>query len=104
MHPEVEWHSSGAFPGLDPVYHGPDDVHRWWRSAKEPFESWTIDIERHEEVGEKLVVLVTFHAVGKESGVTVDQPFGQLWEFEGSVIRRFWAYRTWDEAMAAAVG
>jgi hypothetical protein len=102
MHPEVEWHSSGAFPGLEPVYYGTDDVERWWRTVKEPFESWTIDIEEHAEVGGKLATRVRFNAVGRESGVTVDLPFGQVWEIEGGVLLRFAAYPSWEEALAAA--
>ena len=104
LHPDVEWHSSGRFPGLEPVYHGPDGVRDWWVAVKEPFEEWTIELERVREVEGWLVAEVRFHAVGKESGVAVDLPFAHVFEFEGELIRRYWSEDSVERALAAARG
>jgi ketosteroid isomerase-like protein len=100
LHPDVEWHSSGAFPGLEPVYHGHEGVAKWYRTLREPFETFTIEPLEFTEHGDALVVDVTFHAVGKESGVEVRLPFAHVFWFEGDLIRRYASYRTLDEALA----
>jgi ketosteroid isomerase-like protein len=102
LHPDVDWHSSGHFPGLDPVRSGPDEVGKWWSALREPFDEWTIDVEEIRAVGERIVAFVCFHAVGKESGVRVNLPFSHVWEFEGEVVRRYWAFASADDALAAA--
>ena len=104
LHPDVEWHSSGRFPGLEPVYHGRDGVRDWWHALREPFEEWTIDLEQVHEVDGRLVAEVRFHAVGKESGVAVDLPFAHVFELDGDLIRRYWSYDSVEKALAAARG
>jgi ketosteroid isomerase-like protein len=102
MHPDVHWYSSGAFPGLDPVYVGPDRVAVWWRDFQDPWESFKIHVEREIEQGDRTITLVRFEAIGKESGVQVNLQFGQLFEFEDGLLREFRSFPSWDEALAAA--
>ena len=104
LHPDVEWHSSGAFPGLEPVYHGHEGVAEWYRTLRDPFESFTIEPVEFIEQGDAVVVGVTFHAVGKESGVEVELPFAHVFWFEGDLIVRYAAYRTLEEALAQVEG
>jgi ketosteroid isomerase-like protein len=100
--PDVEWHSSGEFPGLEPVYHGVDGVREWWVNVKDPFGSFTIEPEQVTEQGDAIVTFVRFRAVGRESGVEVDLPFAHVFWFEGDLIVRYASFRTFDEALAAA--
>lgn len=102
MHPEVEWYSSGAFPGLPDVSRGPDEVHRWWMALKEPWERFTIHVEGLWEEGPRAVSAVRFEAVGRESGVGVELQFANTWEFENDLIRCFRSYVSLDAARAAA--
>jgi ketosteroid isomerase-like protein len=104
MHPDVEWRTSGAFPGFEPVYHGYDGVRAWWRDLKEPFESFTIEVDRVEEHGDVLVSTVRFRAIGKESGVQVDLPFAGAWWIEDGLVKRYASYRSLEEARAAVDG
>lgn len=105
LHPEVEWHSSGAFPGLEPVYHGHEGVRDWFVTLKEPFETFTIEpLDFIEPSDDTLVVRVAFRAVGKESGVEVRLPFAHVFWFEGGVIRRYASFRTMEEALAQVDG
>ena len=100
MHPEIRWHSSGAFPGLEPLYVGPDRVYEWWRALKEPWETFVIHVERQVEQGDKVISLVRFEAVGRESGVAVDLEFGNVFEFRDGLVVRFSSYASWDETLA----
>jgi ketosteroid isomerase-like protein len=101
LHPEVEWHSSGAFPGLEPVYHGPDGVREWWGLLRDPFESFVIEPELAEEHGDALLTAVNFRAVGRGSGVEVVLPFAHVFWFEGELVRRFRSFTSLEEARAA---
>jgi ketosteroid isomerase-like protein len=102
LHPDVEWHSSGVFPGLDPVVHGIEGVRKWWSALKEPWESFDINVERHWEEGNTLLTWVRFDAVGKGSGVEVHLPFANVFVFEEDLVRRFRSFTDLDEALAAA--
>ena len=106
VHPDVEWRSSGVFPGLEPVYRGEAGVRDWWQQLREPFERFTVEIERLiEREGRALVVAqVRFRAVGKESGAPVDLQFANVWEFRDGLIVRYRAYASVDEALAAVGG
>jgi ketosteroid isomerase-like protein len=100
MHPDVRWYSSGAFPGFEPLYVGPDQVREWWTALKEPWEKFDILIHELIEEGDKVISLVHFDAVGKESGVAVSLQFGNVFEFRDGLVVRFAAYPSWDEARA----
>jgi ketosteroid isomerase-like protein len=102
LHPDIEWRSSSYFPGLEPLYSGAEAVRGWWHALRDPFDSWTIDVNEMREAGDRIVTFVCFHATGKESGVTVDLPFAHVFEFEGDLIRRYRSFESADEALAAA--
>lgn len=102
LHPAVEWHSSGLFPGLEPVSHGHEGVRRWWRQLKEPWETFTIEVQREFERGDTVVTDVRFRAVGRESGVEVNLPFAHVFEFQDGLVVRYRSYGALDEALAAA--
>ena len=102
LHPEVEWHTSGMFPGLEPVYRGHDGVREWWLAFRDPFETFTIELQSLTERGDTVVTRVHFTAMGKESGVEVELPFANVFWLEGDLIVRFGSYQSLDEAFAAA--
>jgi ketosteroid isomerase-like protein len=102
MHPDIEWHSSGVFPGLDPVYRGLEDVRRWWHAVREPFEEFKVELERVWDEGDVVVTAVRFVAVGKESGVRVDLPFAHVFRFDGDLVTHYASHGTVDEALADA--
>jgi uncharacterized protein len=102
LHPDVEWRSSSYFPGLEPLYRGAEAVRGWWDALRDPFDRWTIDLQEMREVDDRIATLVCFHAVGKESGVTVDLPFAHVFEFEGALIRRYQSFESAGDALAAA--
>lgn len=102
LHPEIEWHSSGLFPGLEPVSHGVEGVRRWWTALKEPWESFRIDVQQHWEQGDVIAAWVAFSAIGRESGVEVKLGFANVYVFEGDRIIRFHSSPHLDEALTAA--
>ena len=37
-HPEIEFRTSGLYPGTDPVYREPAGLRRFWTTFREPWE------------------------------------------------------------------
>ena len=45
-HPEVEYYTSGVFPGLQTVYEGREGIRRWWADFHEPWQEIKVIPER----------------------------------------------------------
>jgi ketosteroid isomerase-like protein len=101
LHPDIEWRSSGVFPGLEPVYRGQRQVRQWWDAVHEPFEEFTIRLDEVREVEGELAACVRFRAVGRESGAPVDLPFVHVVTFEDGLIRRISSHVSVEKALAA---
>jgi ketosteroid isomerase-like protein len=71
LHPEIEWHTIGSFPGLQPIYRGHDGVIELRRLMLEAFERIEITAERITVDGERVHALSHWHARGKGSGADV---------------------------------
>ena len=102
IHPDAEWRGpSDLFLGMEEVYRGHAGIREWWEAAKEPWEYFESHIERTLEKGDRVVTVVRFEAVGKNSGVKVERPLVNVWELEGGLIVKFTAYYTLEEALDA---
>ena len=99
-HPELEYRSSGDYPGLDPTYRGREGFRKFERDFRATWESLTIDIERLEDHGEQVVVLGTFEARGRD-GMTVRRPGANVVTFRDGLAVRIDAYGEWDGALEA---
>jgi ketosteroid isomerase-like protein len=107
VHPDAEWGGEGAddlFLGISrSVYHGHAGVREWWNAAKEPWEYFKSHVQRILAGGDKVVTVVRFEAVGKESGAKVELPFlTNVIELKDGLVVKFNAYYSLDEALDAA--
>lgn len=75
LHPEVEFHTSGAWPDFDRVYRGKEGLTRFWRLMQEPWQEFRIDVEEVEEEGDCFTLTLRFRARGVDSGLEVDMRF-----------------------------
>ena len=89
VHPEVVWRSSGMFPGMEPVYHGPDGVRQFERDLRTPFSRFNITVEDLRREGEAVVARVRFDAVGAKSGVAVQLWFENVWQVRDGLVVSF---------------
>ena len=79
VHEDFEVHSSGVFPGLEPVYRGRDGFRRWWRDLRSPFSEFEITV-RDLQASDGLVrAAVHFNAVGRGSGAAVELDYVNEW-------------------------
>src|SRR3954462_5247978 len=65
-HDEVEYHTSGVFPGLEPVYPGKEGVRRWWETFHEPWSEIKVIPERIAEWRDGVAVLIRFEWTGRQ--------------------------------------
>lgn len=100
--PDWEWRPAGVFPGTDAVYRGKEGFTKFWNTFREPWENITIDLERVEDLGDRVLALMTFHGRGRESGVDVTVRYANLFTFDGGVITYQVGYADWESALEAA--
>jgi ketosteroid isomerase-like protein len=101
--PDVEWGTSGTFPGLVGVYRGPETLPRWMdtiRSAWEKFELTPDEVVRDE--GDVLVVAERQRGRGRGSGVEVVMRVFSVYRFREGKIRRRQAFTEREAALEAA--
>src|ERR687897_2759736 len=101
--PDVEWGATGAFPGVEGVYRGPEAIREWMdviRSAWADFEV-RLDEVLHDE-GDVLVVTELLRGRGRSSGVEVEMRVFSVYRFEEGKIRRREAFTERNSALEAA--
>ena len=99
-HPELEYHASGIYPGLDAVYEGHEGFRKFERDFRATWESLSIDIERLEDHGEQVAVLGTFEARGRD-GMSLRRPMANRVTIRDGLAVRIDAYGEWDQALEA---
>jgi uncharacterized protein len=99
--PEVEFHLSGAFPDLDPVYRGHEGIRELNERLNAPWEEISLDPERLIDMGERVLVLCHFQALGRD-GIEVTLPFAHLWTLRNGQVVRMDAFSNQQKALEAA--
>ena len=101
LHPDVEFVTSGAFPGLDPVYSGHDGFKRFWRDFRGTWQSLHLAIHELRDCDERVIALVRFEARGRD-GLEVARQTGSVWAFRDCLTVRVENHGDWTKALEAA--
>jgi ketosteroid isomerase-like protein len=99
---EMEFRPSGEFPGFKEVYYGAEGVWQFWQTMMEAWEQMRIEVVDVIEQGSKVVVAVTFDAIGKESGARTSLRYAHHWEVRDGRLVRYSAHPSLDGALGAA--
>ena len=97
-----EFRLTGLFPGLKPVYKGQDGMREFLETFASIWPDFRVDVERVEDAGERVVGLVRLCGSGLGSGAPMSIEYAHVFRFERDRAVRTDAYRSWDEARAAA--
>lgn len=89
VHPDVEWETSGSFPGVRGVYHGHEGVLRWREDISAPFTQFLITIVEMTLEDDVVTARVHFDAVGAASGAAVQLDFVNEWHFRDGLVVRY---------------
>jgi ketosteroid isomerase-like protein len=100
LDPEIEWRTSGLYPGLEPVYYGHDGFRRFWRDFHEPWETLSMELRDAVSVGDKVVFSFRFEATGRD-GVRAGRDQASLVTLQNGLLLRIQNYTSWDEARQA---
>jgi ketosteroid isomerase-like protein len=97
-HPEVEYYTSGVFPGLQSVYEGEAGIRRWWADFHEPWEEIKVIPERIAERPNGVAVLIRFEGTGRQ-GIETTMRFINTIEVRDGLAYRFNSQPPTDEAI-----
>jgi ketosteroid isomerase-like protein len=99
---DVEWGTTGTWPGLEGVYRGPDALDEWMETLHAEWETFNVSLDEViRDVGDVIVVAERLSGRGRESGIEVEmQVFSVYWSRAGKIVKRR-SFRTRDEALAA---
>jgi ketosteroid isomerase-like protein len=100
MDPELEWRTTGLFPGVALAYHGHDGYRRFWNDFRALWDEIEIIPERLLDRGERVVVFGRFKATGRD-GITVGREMGMIFTIRGGLAARIEAYPSGEQALEA---
>jgi ketosteroid isomerase-like protein len=100
---DVAWlEVSGRPEGAPTVRRGRDRMRKSLESLFDAWASYHLEVERIEEVGERILAIVREVARGRASGVQIDSRWGYLVSVEDGLIVRIEAYRDAAQALKMA--
>jgi ketosteroid isomerase-like protein len=82
------------------VYRGADGLAGYFRDS-DVWEVLNLDIREYRDLGERLLVVGTFHARGGGSGVEVHEPYYSAFFTREAKLERVLSFRTENEALEA---
>jgi ketosteroid isomerase-like protein len=101
-HPDVEFHSSGDFPGMSSVYRGREEMRGVYEDLAGLWERLElVPREYHELPDGGVLALYTFIGHGRD-GITVERDAAQIVTVEDGLVRSMRTFGSWAEARAAA--
>jgi ketosteroid isomerase-like protein len=99
---DVEWGTTGSWPGLDETYRGPDALDEWMETLHSEWETFRVSVDEVvEDRGDAVVLTERLSGRGRGSGIEVEmQVFSVYWSEAGRIVKRD-SFRTREEALAA---
>jgi len=95
---------SGRPEGDGAELHGRERMRRSLESLFEAWETYRLDVQSVQAVGDRVVAIVREVAQGRSSGVKIDSLWGYVITVSEGQIVRVEAYRNHEQALAAASG
>ena len=100
VHPDVEYVTTGVFPGLDPVYRGHDGFKKFWRDFRGAFDSLLIEVHELRDCGEQVLLLITFNARARD-GLEVRRQAASVATLRDGLVVRHENHADWTTALEA---
>ena len=98
---EGEWIPAMAGAVEDNAYRGHVDLRRYFDELFESFSEVGLDDVELKDLGNRVLVLYTLSVRGRDSGVTVDQPGGIVYQLRGGKIVQGRSYLSHGETLDA---
>ena len=99
-HPEVELDSMLGITGRD--YLGHAGILEYFDDVESAWEEWSVEVERTARGADgRIAIVMTMHARGKESGVTIAARTAHIWTLKDGKLLRNELYREPEQALRA---
>ena len=98
--PDVEFHTSGAFPDLDPVYRGRDGFRALNDRLNAPWAEISLEPERILDIDDRVLVLSHFQARGRD-GIEARLSIAHVWTLRNGQVVRVDAFSDHQRALEA---
>jgi ketosteroid isomerase-like protein len=101
--PDIEWGATGAFPGVEGAYRGPEAIKDWMDVIRSAWERFEVSLDEVLYNGDDVVVVTELlRGRGRESGVDVEMRVFSAYWFEHGKIKRRAAFTERKAALEAA--
>jgi ketosteroid isomerase-like protein len=97
---DAEWVEDQRYPGAE-TFHGRSGVERSIRKWWDAWGEITMDLDETLDFGDRVVLAGRVKARGHDSDVTVEAPFGGVYEFRAGRVVRVQILGSRDEALEA---
>ena len=101
FHPEFKVTTPPTLSAEPDTYRGHDGVRRYFNSFWEAMDDIRFVPHTFREVGDRIVVEISLHARGKNTGIETEQKSVQVWELRDGKAIGLEVYPTLDEALAS---
>jgi len=98
--PEIEWLTSGLYPGVEPAYAGHEGFRKFWRDFHEMWQTLTMELRDVVAIGDQVAFAFHFDATGRD-GVRAGRDQASVTTIRNGLLCRIQNYATWDEALEA---
>ena len=98
--PDIEWRTSGLYPGVDPVYHGHEGFRKFWHDFHEMWHTLTMEMREVVAVDDRVAFAFHFDATGRD-GVRAGRDQASVGTIRNGMLARIENYATWDDALEA---
>ena len=95
-----EFRATGAFLGVQGDYRGRDGAIRLWNDMRGPWQEFSIHIERIEDLGDRVLALVTFAVTGRD-GLETSRPWAHVVTYRDGRGTATANYESWEAALKA---
>jgi ketosteroid isomerase-like protein len=102
VHPDFEARIAPELSAEPDTYRGGSGLQRYFDSFREAFEQIRFEVEELTDAGDAVVVGLRMTAIGKLTGIPVEQRNASVWTVLEGRVARIDTYVTVEEALRAA--
>jgi ketosteroid isomerase-like protein len=100
--PDHVFRTAQLFPDTEAVYRGREGLVRFWNLLLEPWETFQVEVERIEPIGEdQVLALLRWHGLGRD-GIEVELEWAHLLTMKNGLVSRTVNFPNWRQALEAA--
>jgi ketosteroid isomerase-like protein len=99
---DVEWVPALVTTLGGDSFHGHEGLRRFLEDWENTWETFEVHPQEFRDLGNQVLALTRVHAKGRGSGVELDQPIAQIFDFRDGLIARGQTFLDHQEAIGVA--